>query len=366
MFGNFSTSPLNVDPQRPSFFEMVYQERVTSGLKPALRYVLTILSQRHTHLHLALRFLDEGYLVLSALLEYYYLTRHDSTFSENFYGLRRSSTRKRPLSSMDRALSLASMTLLPYVKAKADDAYNQYVAPYYGSMSGAGALGFALSGQQRGRSDPPPNLSYQTLRRIVSYIYPALHGAYEGSFFVYQLLYLYELTGFYTPVLHATKIQIRRLSLQEMMAEQKVTLDARRHALRSVRGSHLFSQLHRLVLLMTFAAEEASGLLLPLTIFSFRVLEWWYNTDAKDVHTQSLPIPPPPEPPTPVPGALAPAATKNTCAICRNSLTNPAMSSSGFVFCFPCLFAHVETEGRCPITLKPMGVDNIRKVYEAT
>jgi hypothetical protein len=42
-----------------------------------------------------------------------------------------------------------------------------------------------------------------------------------------------------------------------------------------------------------------------------------------------------------------------------------AVSASGYAFCYPCIFRHVQQHQRCPITLIPMSVEQIRKIYEA-
>ena len=68
------------DPFRPSFFEMVAQEQLSQLLKPAVRYVLTVLAQRHPRylLRIVNRF-DEVYALLMLAVERHYL-RTWSTF----------------------------------------------------------------------------------------------------------------------------------------------------------------------------------------------------------------------------------------------------------------------------------------------
>eukprot|EP00198_Chlamydomonas_reinhardtii_P006960 XP_001696296.1 predicted protein [Chlamydomonas reinhardtii] len=46
--------------------------------------------------------------------------------------------------------------------------------------------------------------------------------------------------------------------------------------------------------------------------------------------------------------------------------TNPAtLATSGYVFCYPCAFAHVLAHGRCPVSGLGAGLDHVRKLYEA-
>jgi peroxin-12 len=49
--------------------------------------------------------------------------------------------------------------------------------------------------------------------------YPWIHATNEGVTFVYQLLYLLDATGFYTPALHISGIHVRRASGQELVME---------------------------------------------------------------------------------------------------------------------------------------------------
>lgn len=50
----------------------------------------------------------------------------------------------------------------------------------------------------------------------------------------------------------------------------------------------------------------------------------------------------------------------------RKRTTNPAtLATSGYVFCYPCAFAHVLAHGRCPVSGLGAGLDHVRKLYEA-
>ena len=54
-------------------------------------------------------------------------------------------------------------------------------------------------------------------------------------------------------------------------------------------------------------------------------------------------------------------------ALLWQARTNPAMTTvSGYAFCYPCIFTHVEQHGRCPVTHIPATVDTIRRLYQST
>jgi peroxin-12 len=45
--------------------------------------------------------------------------------------------------------------------------------------------------------------------------------------------------------------------------------------------------------------------------------------------------------------------------------TNPALlAASGYVFCYPCLRAHLDLHSHCPVTLEPATQDQIWKIYQ--
>ena len=69
-----SSNSTTADPFRPSFFELIAQEQLSDLLKPAIRYVLTVLAQRHPRylLRIVHRF-DELYMVLMLAVERHYL-----------------------------------------------------------------------------------------------------------------------------------------------------------------------------------------------------------------------------------------------------------------------------------------------------
>lgn len=70
---------------------------------------------------------DETFLGINVLLQYYYLWKHDASFSENFYGLKRVTLNStKPLSETQRQLSLLMLTVLPYFKRKLQEKITIY------------------------------------------------------------------------------------------------------------------------------------------------------------------------------------------------------------------------------------------------
>jgi peroxin-12 len=122
---------------------------------------------------------------------------------------------------------------------------------------------------------------------------------------------------------------------------------------------HLFKSAPRLVL-------DSLRILLPLSIFFVRFLEWWYSPSSP---ARALSAPPK-GPPIPPPRVLMPhpkgkqvdSTNFGECPICREPVQNATAAPSGYVFCYRCIYAHVEKAGKCPVTLVPVNIWQLRKI----
>ncbi|KAJ2920725.1 hypothetical protein H1R20_g16369, partial [Candolleomyces eurysporus] len=133
---------IGADPLKPSLFELVAQEQLKDLLQPALKYVLAVFAQRYPRylLRLVNRH-EEFYALIMLVVERHYLTKHNASFSENFYGLKR---RRRPYIETERTKaavgqvpagdklrssevwkSLVFLIGIPYVRAKMQDYFEE-------------------------------------------------------------------------------------------------------------------------------------------------------------------------------------------------------------------------------------------------
>eukprot|EP01066_Platyproteum_vivax_P004035 Platyproteum_vivax@DN15066_c0_g1_i1.p1 len=104
-------------------------------------------------------------------------------------------------------------------------------------------------------------------------------------------------------------------------------------------------------------------------------MEWWYRheSDLQPMMKSQPPLPPPePMPatranpdtiPLNFPSCILPQDCKQ-CPLCQRTRTNPACSSSGYVFCYPCIARFVQEHGRCPVTAMLCQDSEIRRVFE--
>ncbi|KAG2438548.1 hypothetical protein HXX76_005099 [Chlamydomonas incerta] len=401
------------ESSKPTYFEVVAADRLVPSLKAAVIYALSVFSQRHPWVHRLLNYDDEVFALLTLALDGHSLFSSDSTFSDSLYGLKlkplRPSGAER-LSRRQRWLLLACQVLLPYLRAKTEKAYRHCAA----SSPGSGVLGLALrysasqgvapeeadDGAAGGGSGGEGGGWSRRLQRAFVASYPWIHAGIEGVTFAYHLTYLLGASPVHQPVLHALGVTMARTSAKDLMDAEKAKQARRQALLASLlgaaaaapaagRGAGALSGggsatgqqraaalvaaaragLVRGVLGARWLLEDHTRSALILAVFGFKALEWWY-TAAEDTLAKgkALPLPPPPPPPRPLPPPLGVGlpADPSDCPLCRKRTTNPAvLATSGYVFCYPCAFAHVLAAGACPVSGLAAGLDHVRKLYEA-
>jgi hypothetical protein len=139
-------------------------------------------------------------------------------------------------------------------------------------------------------------------------------------------------------------------------AQQKASQESRRG---------LLALVQRLVLSPRILFDSLR-LLLPTAIFFIKFLEWWYSPSSPARSLVSSPLGPPVPPPRMLPphpmGISMDGVSYGQCPICRKRTTNATSLPSGYVFCYRCAHDHVEKHERCPVTLLPAKVWQLRKV----
>jgi hypothetical protein len=88
-------------------------------------------------------------------------------------------------------------------------------------------------------------------------------------------------------------------------------------------------------------ASAYAKYLILLGIFSFKFLEWWYSPSNQLQRIRKLPVPPPPPARRPAATGVLVPADKSLCPICTRVRTNPAASTSGYVFWCVCVCVRV-------------------------
>ena len=306
------------DAAKPSLFELLSEAQLAALLPPTLRYLLTVLTQRHPrHLLRVLNSFDELYALLFLAVERHYLLTRGGSFTEHFYGLKRERCLSRdvpragaaaPAAARDAARlsradvwrNLAVLVAVPYLKRKLDEAF-EIEAPR------AAVLG-------RSHTTPPPpgagiraRLAFY-YRLFLRRAYPSVNALYYLGLLAFNLAYLFDGTAYHSPLLWLVGTRVRRMGAADYNAiEARLAKTGRG----GQRPGSLFSP-------RNLAARTLGGLsvLLPTSIFALKFLEWWYASDfAKQLSrraAESLELPPPAVAGLEGGGAAAKQASKKT------------------------------------------------------
>ncbi|ELU41829.1 cyclin-dependent protein kinase inhibitor [Rhizoctonia solani AG-1 IA] len=318
-----------LDPNRPSLLELIAQEQLRDTLQPAIKH---------------------------------YLKVHGASFAENFYGLKR---RRTPAVETVRVNAVG----IPYLRAKAHQYYEDF---------GGGIDSSLVDGASR------PSLSQLTLadklKNAYKSIYPWMNLGMELWQLAHSLGYLFDKTPFHRPWLAWMGVDIRRLGsadyvsriskcrifpqiemiiASQAMSQKSADKDpARPSGVLALIRHYLFHSRRQLL--------DSLKLLLPISIFFLKFLEWWYSpsSPARALSApRSGPAIPPPAKLSPHPRGLGIGDLPyGICPLCHERLQNATALPTGYAFCYRCIYSYVEEHARCPVTLLPARIwhpDNI-------
>ncbi|KAL6966638.1 ubiquitin-protein ligase peroxin 12 [Sarracenia purpurea var. burkii] len=380
---------------RPTFFEMAAAQQLPSSLRAAITYSLGVLALRRPFLHKVLDYEDEFFALLMLVLETHSLRNTDASFSESLYGLRRRAVNirvKNDISCTDsgvriqhsglekhqKILSVVFLVVLPYLKSKLHSIYNkEREARLRASLWGDGDETFNDSDYLDGGDDSFVSTSgsdveaslgiylKKRVQKIIGACYPWVHAGNEGLSFAYQLLYLLDATGFYSLGLHALGIHVCRATGQELMDTSSRISKIRSRERERLRGPPWLKAVQGALLSCTYTVLDYSQTGLIAAVFFFKMMEWWYQSAEERMSAPTVYPPPPPPPPPKIAREGIPLPPDRTiCPLCSQKRANPsALVVSGFVFCYACIFKYVSQYKRCPVTLMPATVEQIRRLF---
>lgn len=335
---------------RPSYFEVLAQESLMVTLRPALSYFLKVFAENQPaqfgRLH---RWSDEVYSILDLILQHHFLTKTSASFAENFYSLKRvainSSTSAAPsisegLPKREHWMSLALLVVVPYIKLKLDAKFQKWTDE-------------SLDLNERGRQ------TMKKYKKIFLALYPYLHLSWESSVLVYQLRYLFKQSQVHSPFLKLAGVQLQYLSKEDMLSG--LSSDAILSADSSLKVRLLY-YLKRLVGAVAIAISNG----LSVGVFFLQFLEWWYMSEDHQsaLAATSLPIPEPPKEREPEFCQILLPRDVTLCPLCQKKRTNDTtLLTSGYVFCYPCIYPYIKKNQRCPVTRYPSELSHLIKLY---
>ncbi|KAK4156850.1 Pex12 amino terminal region-domain-containing protein [Chaetomidium leptoderma] len=408
------------DEAKPSLFELLSEQQLTSLLPPTLRYLLTVLTHRYPrHLLRVLNAFDELYALAACVVERHYLRTRGGAFTEHFYGLKRERALAAEIPRASAAApgvvrdalrlgradvwrNLAVIVGVPYLKRKLDEAY-EVDAPR------------AMLGAAYNR---PPAAGAGWRERAVFWwrwflrrVYPSVNAAYYAALLAFNLAYLFDNSKYHNPFLWLIGTRVRRMNGADYRAIEALEAKVAERGARRTMGARMLGGL---------------SLVLPTSIFALKFLEWWYASDfAKQLSrkaAESLDLPPPVVTGLPNNGgrnaeakekeeeeeldaeeqerraaekapiaasSLLPIYTvpapddSDQCPICENEITTAAACQTGIVYCYTCIHkwltgTHARQEkfmaaragkwesgeGRCAVTGRRVlgGTEGVRRI----
>ncbi|KNA15489.1 hypothetical protein SOVF_097830 isoform A, partial [Spinacia oleracea] len=380
---------------RPTFFEMAAAQQLPSSLRAALTYSIGVMALRRPILHKVLDYEDEFFALLMLVLETHSMRTTDASFSESLYGLRRRTVnfklkkdalhfnstdgiQNSGIEKHQRVLSVVFLVVLPYFKSKLHSIYSrERESVVRASLWGPGDersddtdyLDMAESPVEQTRASGHEISSrariLQGAKKVIAACYPWIHTSHEGLAFAYQTLYLLDATGFYSLGLHALGIHVCRATVQEQMDASSRISRMRSRERERLRGPPWLKKLQGALLSCMYAALDYSQTGLIAAVFVFKMMEWWYQSAEERMSAPTI-YPPPPPPPAPkvAKEGIKLPSDRTVCPLCSEKRANPSVVTvSGLVYCYGCIFKYVSQYKRCPVTLIPAEVEDIRRLF---
>ncbi|KAJ3193722.1 ubiquitin-protein ligase peroxin 12, partial [Irineochytrium annulatum] len=260
--------------ERVTAFELMAASRMAALLKPASRYVLTVYAQRYPRylLRLANNF-NTLFAVATAIVEGHYLWKWGGSCAEKFYGLKRVPAAVRAsatgsLTAWNKWVSLILLVVPTFLESILDE------------MNGPAASSRFI--QEPDEAERPWTLRDYFFRRI----YPTLKGALNGLDLAFQLAYICNATDYFSTSLALAGVKVARLTPYDYKTIEgpaaKPTATSSRAPSENILRSLILNN-----------GSTALKTLLPLSIFLFKFLEWWYASDFHK-HAKQYPVAPPP------------------------------------------------------------------------
>ncbi|XP_065672922.1 peroxisome assembly protein 12 [Hydra vulgaris] len=313
-----------------SLFDVTAEESLRLSLKPAWAYFCNVLTMRYpVLLKSLLKHSDEIFAMLLMVLEEYSFRRNSGTVTECFYQLKRecslpeNSFRFRHV----KWISLISVVLLPYISDKLQN--------YYDKLLANSNLGLELT----------------SFQKYFLNLYPILLTFIKWIRVINYIQYLFNYTCHPSPILRMAGIQLK-YGVQTVVKPSDIN---------SKKKSGMFQKLHSIP---DFTASIVMKIA-PLIFYSLQFVDMFYDKETGvSKLTTSLPFPSAPLMPKVASTTLRLPPSAKQCPLCQLPHTNPTtIVSSGFVFCYACLYRYIEKHKCCPITYRPCEFTDMIRIH---
>ncbi|EEB08185.1 ubiquitin-protein ligase E3 [Schizosaccharomyces japonicus yFS275] len=314
-----------MNPQLPSLLEHLEKEQLQSLISPSLLHILAHYAQKYPRYLLKVhKYYDEIYFALSYLVEQFFLKKWNATMVEHLLnwerkyvgwklqsaGINRNKTYITcNLNNTDKKQKLLTLTLFPYLIRKLDD---------------------CIASLSKRLTTPGLSFPKARLYGCIIKLYRKLKSCWNILTWVIRILYMCGKTQ-YTNVI-------------DLILHQKV-IYAQRTDSSNTRNDAPISASTKL---RDFILENG----FTAFILALRLLNWWNENDYQKYFSVSKTWFTNLGPPRTT--MASDYHTGTSCRICGSIIQNPAVLTTGFVFCYPCIQGWVSENQCCPVTRVPL------------
>ena len=218
------------------------------------------------------------------------------------------------------------------------------------------------------------------LRLFVFNFHPYMHLAYTCLFVAYKLRYLLGMSEFSSPLLHAIGLKLLRRTATSPTLEPNTFGQRALSWMGACVTAGLFVVEYwrwheQQSLAESYATSDGNFNSDGNIVSAFKSMRRLLKNTGGDNHedededervaSRRL-VPPPPTPPSLLDktGRRQQPGGDPTCPLCMKKRRNEcALSVSGLVFCYPCIFRFVKENARCPLTSFPCTTKHIIRIY---
>lgn len=340
----------------PTIFEVISSQEIDTLLPASVRYLIVNywIARNPSRFKLQINnYFHEWFdLLLKGSIEWYHISRYNSTFVDKFYGLKRfNSTNKvlvnaqanapgksnywpkgLTLSAKQQRIVFLEKIILPYVRQKLDDLHSKYLA----------------------QSAFSANKPHKIKAWIIEQGYPLIKKTIYLLDLLTKLFFLSGRIGSVSFLQYLFNIEYTRITSplepSSTISQRKTVLDNNR-----LPRQNFYSLWHQCSLALTKLSQILSysgSQAFPAFIFMLRVYQWWTTQDLTAKLQRKLNDVDKDIPRDNNSDEVTYRST-DTCPICHKLIQNPAVLETGYATCYPCAIEYLpNNEGRCPVTNK--------------
>lgn len=333
---------------KPSIFDVIAQEDMNKLFRTAFTHFFNWLTSnsKFSRFTKYKKYRDYIYLLSHSFIELMYLKAYDALFSEHFYGLKRVHLKNNSLNNFKRVLSIVFSLIIPYIKAKIDEVYEDLE-------------------RIADQLDDQDNTIKNKLKGYMLKIYPYFNLIWHSIFWYFRFKYIIGKNEFFNSPL----LRVLNLRLVYDLNDQKNEISNGFISKVLQKSSFVFTSL----------------------MYSIQFYQWYeqyneeesFNNNSNNIISQGLSkvlngseqsgqyshknIIAPPILPNKIAqsNAYKKIVASNLCPLCTKTKKNQCvLNVSGFVFCYICIFKFVKEHSRCPLTDFPCSIKNIIRIYD--